>query len=193
MAQRAGRRRRRFSISRAVENIHDSIRRNVTYGLGEVSETRLREAAARAQALEFVEALPKGFDEVVGDQGLRLSTGERQRLAFVRVFLRQAELILLDEATSALDAATEARVLDALDAFAPDATRVIVTHRLASLRPDDRVVVLHGGRVVEEGIRDPLLARGGELAGLQAAAPPASEGPRERPRPASLALGGAPR
>ena len=143
-----------------------SIRHNVTYGVGDVSDEQLREAARKAEALEFIEALEAGFDEGIGDRGTLLSSGEKQRLALIRVFLADPELILLDEGTSALDGATEASVLASLETFAADRTLVVIAHRLSNLRPDDRVVVFDKGRVVEEGWRDELLASGGVLARL---------------------------
>jgi subfamily B ATP-binding cassette protein MsbA len=167
---------REFRIASLLERVafagsdplffNDSIRHNVTYGIGPVSDERLRDAANRAEALDFIEALDEGFDEVIGDRGTRLSSGEKQRLALIRVFLSDPELILLDEGTSALDGATEASVLAALEVFAADRTLVVIAHRLSNLRPDDRVVVFEKGKVVEEGWRDELLAAGGALARL---------------------------
>jgi len=145
---------------------NQTVRHNVTYGLGPVRDEALLEAARRAQALEFIEALDAGFDEGIGDRGTRLSSGEQQRLALVRVFLSDPELILLDEATSALDGATEASVLAELEKFAAERTLVVIAHRLSNLQPQDRVVVFDHGRVVEEGRRDELLAAGGVLARL---------------------------
>jgi len=164
---------------------HDTIRRNVTYGLGQVDEGRLREAAARAQALTLIDSLERGFDEVVGDQGTRLSTGERQRLSLIRVFLRDPEVILFDEASSALDAATEARVLEELDKFAVGRTLVVVAHRLSGLGSDDHVVVFQEGRVEEQGRRDALLAVDGEFARLWRA----QRLPSARPGSAGARLG----
>lgn len=145
---------------------NQSIRHNVTYGLGPVNEAALREAARRAQALEFIERLESGFEEVIGDRGTRLSSGEQQRLALVRIFLSDPELILLDEGTSALDGATEASVLAELEEFAAERTLVVIAHRLSNLQAHDRVVVFDHGRVIEQGWRDDLLAAGGGLARL---------------------------
>jgi len=148
---------------------NDTVRHNAAYGLGDVPEARLREAAHRARALEFIDALEHGFDEPIGDRGTLLSSGEKQRLALVRVFLSDPDLILLDEATSALDGATEAAVLAELEAFAADRTLAVIAHRLSNLAAGDRVVVFEKGRVVEEGERDALLAAGGVLSRAWAA------------------------
>jgi len=167
---------------------NQTIRHNVTYGLGPVSDEALREAARRAQALEFIEALESGFEEVIGDRGTRLSSGEQQRLALVRVFLSDPELILLDEGTSALDGATEASVLAELEAFAAERTLVVIAHRLSNLQAHDRVVVFDHGRVVEEGWRDDLLATGGPLARLwRAQSLGREESPEGRARPLGAA------
>lgn len=144
---------------------NDTIRVNVTYGLGDVTDRDLWQAAERAQAREFIESLDAGFDEKIGDQGAQLSTGEGQRLALMRVFLRRPDVLLLDEATSALDAATDADILNAISALSIR-TVVIIAHRLAMIPSDGSVVVLRNGRVVEQGTRERLITRDGEFARL---------------------------
>jgi ABC-type multidrug transport system fused ATPase/permease subunit len=112
---------------------------------------------------ELLRELPAGLDTDLGERGLRFSSGERQRLALVRVFLRHPEVLLIDEATAGLDATTERRVLAALDELTAGCTVVNVAHRLSNLRPDDDVVVLHDGRAVEQGRHHELLAARGAL------------------------------
>ena len=146
---------------------NDTIRHNVTFGLEtKTGERELREAARKAMALDFIDALEHGFDETIGDLGTLLSSGEQQRLALMRVFLRDADLVLLDEATSALDSATEAGILAELRDFTKNRTLLMIAHRLSNLRPDDHVIVFSQGRIVEEGRRDDLLANNGELSRL---------------------------
>jgi len=146
--------------------LNDTVRHNIILGMGDVSDSDLKEAARKACALDFIESLENGFDEPIGDQGTLISSGEQQRLALVRVFLRNADLVLLDEATSSLDSATESLIQDELDEFTRGKTVVIIAHRLSNLRSGDHVIVFKKGQVVEQGNRDELLEAGGELTRL---------------------------
>ncbi|WP_345711129.1 ABC transporter ATP-binding protein [Kineococcus glutinatus] len=146
-----------------------SVRENVTYGLGEVEDERVRRALADANAEEFVAALPQGWDTVVGERGARLSGGQRQRLAIARALIRDPRVLLLDEATSALDPEAETAVQGALTRLMRGRTTLVVAHRLATVRAADRIVVLEDGRVVESGSRGELLAARGRYATLEQA------------------------
>lgn len=148
-----------------------TIRENVAYGLDDDAATddRVRAALRDANALEFVDALPDGWDTVVGQRGARLSGGQRQRLAIARALVRDPRVLFLDEATSALDPEAEAVVRDALDRLMRDRTTLVVAHRLSTVRAADRIVVLERGRVVEVGSHDELLRRGARYAALHAA------------------------
>jgi ATP-binding cassette, subfamily B, bacterial MsbA len=157
---------------------NDTIRGNIAYGRPEVPLAEVERAARMAQAHEFILAMPQGYDTVVGEKGVLLSGGQRQRIAIARAFLRDAPILVLDEATSALDAESEREVQRALDGLmglgAPGQaepsrthrTTLVIAHRLSTIRNADRIVVLSGGRVVELGPHDELLARGGEYARL---------------------------
>ncbi len=147
-----------------------SIRANVTYGLGPASDDRVRQALAAANALEFVEALPDGWDTLVGERGARLSGGQRQRLSIARALIRDPRILLLDEATSALDMQAERHIQGALKNLMRGRTTFVVAHRLTTIRNADLIVVLRAGRVVERGTHAQLLAHAGEYAqawGLQ--------------------------
>lgn len=152
-----------------------TLRDNLTIGLGEVAEERLWAAAEAVGLAPLVRGLEGGFDHAVGDDGLRLSQGERQRLALARVLVRDPALVLLDEATSSLDAESERRAMEALADLARDRVVVAVSHRLASVPASAHVVVLDGGQVVEEGPCAELAARSGPFRRLLDAA--AAEAP----------------
>ncbi|NNH22989.1 ABC transporter ATP-binding protein [Pseudokineococcus marinus] len=146
-----------------------SVRENVTYGLVDVPDERVRRALADANADGFVDALPQGWDTVVGQRGARLSGGQRQRLAIARALVRDPRLLLLDEATSALDPEAEGVVQEALGRLMRGRTTLVVAHRLTTVRAADRIVVLEGGRVREVGPRDELLGADGRYAALERA------------------------
>jgi ATP-binding cassette subfamily B protein len=147
-----------------------SARDNLRYGNWDASEDELWQAARDANAEQFLRALPEGLDTYMGEGGARLSGGQRQRIAIARALLRDAPLLLLDEATSALDAESERLVQDALDRLMEHRTTIVIAHRLATVRAADRIVVMDGGRIVEEGTHTTLSRRGGlysRLARLQ--------------------------
>jgi ATP-binding cassette, subfamily B, bacterial MsbA len=141
---------------------HDTVRSNIAYGLGEVSQERLEAAARAAHAHEFVAALPEGYDTVLGERGTRLSGGQRQRIAIARALLRNPPLLILDEATSALDTESERLVQEAIDELMQDRTVLVIAHRLSTVRRADQIVVMDAGRIVQRGTHDQLMAEGGQ-------------------------------
>jgi ATP-binding cassette subfamily B protein len=145
-----------------------SIAENLLVGRPDANMEELRAAAARAQALDFIERHGQGFAASVGERGRLLSGGERQRLSIARALLKDPPILILDEATSALDAATEARVQAALDEVMRGRTTFVIAHRLATVRKANRILVLEGGRVIESGSFAELVARGGRFAALAA-------------------------
>ena len=148
-------------VSQSVTLFNDSIARNIAYGgLSGASADAVREAARDAQALEFIEALPDGFETLVGDNGVLLSGGQRQRLAIARALLKDAPLLILDEATSALDTESERAFQSALERLIAGRTTVIIAHRLSTVEKADRIFVLVDGQIVEEGTHAELLEKG---------------------------------
>jgi ATP-binding cassette, subfamily B, beta-glucan exporter len=143
-----------------------SIAENLRVGKPDASEKELREAAARAQALDFIDRNPEGLQARIGERGRLLSGGERQRLAIARALLKDPPILILDEATSALDPVTEARVGAALDEVMKGRTTFVIAHRLATIRNATRILVFHSGRIAEGGTFDELQRRGGFFAEL---------------------------
>ena len=143
-----------------------SIAENLRVGKPDASHEQMRAAAAGAQALDFIDRNPDGFDADVGERGRSLSGGERQRLSIARALLKDPPILILDEATSALDAATEQRVLAALDEVMKNRTTFVIAHRLATIRKATRILVFDGGRIVEAGTFDELHKLGGRFTQL---------------------------
>lgn len=145
---------------------NDSVRSNIAYGNPDCSEEDIRQAAAAAFALEFIEDFPDGFDTLIGEAGVRLSGGQQQRISIARAILKNAPILILDEATSALDTESERKVQQALDNLMKNRTTLVIAHRLSTIKNADRIVVMQEGRLVEEGSHEQLLALGGIYKGL---------------------------
>jgi subfamily B ATP-binding cassette protein MsbA len=146
-----------------------SIAENIRYGRLDASDEDVRSAAVEANADEFVQTLPEGYATEVGERGVRLSGGQRQRIAIARAIVRDPRILILDEATSALDRHSEALIESALDRLLPGRTTLIIAHRLSTIRRASTILYIEGGRVLEAGSHDVLLAQGGAYARLHAA------------------------
>ena len=164
--------------------LNRSVAENLRVGKPDATDAELREAADRAQALDFIERNGDGFDAPVGERGRSLSGGERQRLSIARALLKDPPILILDEATSALDATTEAKVQAALDEVMKNRTTFVIAHRLATVRNATRILVFDQGRIVEAGTFDELVAKGGRFAALARAQFLVDEADREALRAA---------
>ncbi|MDO6823385.1 lipid A export permease/ATP-binding protein MsbA [Marinobacter sp. 1_MG-2023] len=160
----------RSQIALVTQNVvlfNDSIAANIAYGaLRNCSRDEIREAAAKAHALEFIDRMPDGLDTMIGDNGVMLSGGQRQRLAIARALLKDAPILILDEATSALDSESERHIQEALETVIQGRTTLVIAHRLSTIEKADRILVMENGRIIESGAHDELLARSGAYAQL---------------------------
>lgn len=145
---------------------HRSIAENIAYGRPDATIEQIRTAARQANALEFIEELPQGFDTITGERGIKLSGGQRQRIAIARAMLADCPILVLDEATSALDSESEHLVQDALSKLMAGRTSIVVAHRLSTVASLDRIVVLDNGKIIEDGPHEKLLENDGEYAHL---------------------------
>ena len=148
-------------IPQQPELFHRSVRDNITLG-ADISESELCDIAAQAESLEFIQQLPQQFDTLVGERGVKLSGGEKQRIAIARALLENAPIVVLDEATSALDSLTEQKIQVAIFELLKDKTALVIAHRLSTILSMDRIIVLNKGRILEQGTHQQLLAREGK-------------------------------
>jgi ABC-type multidrug transport system fused ATPase/permease subunit len=153
-----GAHRNRFAfVSQEVLLFGGSIEENIRYGNPDATLDMIKEAARTANALEFIEGFPEGFDTIVGERGIQLSGGQRQRVAIARAVLKNPEILLLDEATSSLDSESEKEVQKALDRVMENRTTIVVAHRLSTIKNADKIVVMQDGQIKETGNHDDLM------------------------------------
>ena len=145
-------------VSQDTTLFDDTIRNNIAYANLEASQKEIEEAAKYSFASEFIEKLPNKYETIIGENGTRLSGGEKQRLSIARAMLKKSQIILLDEATSSLDAETENKIQDAINFLTKDKTTIVIAHRLSTILNSDKIYVIDSGKVVGEGTHDQLLA-----------------------------------
>ena len=147
---------------------NDSILYNIAYGKDDATRAEIEDAARAARIHDFILSLPEGYETQVGERGLKLSGGEKQRVGIARTLLKNPAILLLDEATSALDTQTERDIQDSLRAMGRGRTVITIAHRLSTVVDADRIVVLEAGEIIESGTHDALLAKGGQYAAMWA-------------------------
>ena len=145
-------------VSQDTTLFDDTIRNNIAYANLDASQKEIEEAAKYSFASEFIEKLPNKYETIIGENGTRLSGGEKQRLSIARAMLKKSQIILLDEATSSLDAETENKIQDAINFLTKDRTTIVIAHRLSTILNSDKIYVIDAGKVVDEGTHDQLLA-----------------------------------
>ena len=150
--------------------LNDTVSKNIAFFENNISEQDIIRSCVQANATEMIEKLPEGFKTVLGEKGARLSGGQRQRIALARALVRSPEILILDEATSALDSESERRIQGAIDSLGGDVTRIVIAHRLSTVRNADYIYFIKEGKVVEEGSYDDLMAKNGYFFKMRLAA-----------------------
>ena len=149
-------------VSQDTILFNDTVAHNISYGLPEAGINEIRQAAKTANALEFIDNLPNGFDTIIGEKGTRLSGGQRQRISIARALLKNPDILILDEATSALDTESERKVQEAIDTLVQNRTVIVIAHRLSTITKADQIIVLDEGEIVESGTHEKLLEINGK-------------------------------
>ncbi|UJB69824.1 ABC transporter ATP-binding protein [Acaryochloris sp. 'Moss Beach'] len=144
-------------VSQDTFLFNETVRENIAYGVRKASDEKIIEAARKAHALDFIKALPNGFDTIVGNRGTLLSGGQRQRIAIARAILCQPDLLILDEATSALDSKSERIIQTALEEISEECTVVVIAHRLSTIERADQIILLQEGKILEKGMHNELI------------------------------------
>ena len=148
-------------VGQEVILFNDSIKNNIQYGLKNVNRDQIVAAAKMANAIEFIEDMPLGFETVIGEKGVKLSGGQKQRIAIARAILKNPPILILDEATSSLDTESEQLVQQAIEQLMKDRTVLVIAHRLSTVRNADKIIVMEKGRIIEKGKHSELYQKDG--------------------------------
>ena len=148
-------------VGQEVILFNDSIKNNIQYGLKNVNRDQIAAAAKMANAIEFIEDMPLGFETVIGEKGVKLSGGQKQRIAIARAILKNPPILILDEATSSLDTESEQLVQQAIEQLMKDRTVLVIAHRLSTVRNADKIIVMEKGRIIEKGKHSELYQKDG--------------------------------
>ena len=148
-------------VSQDPTLFNDTVRNNIAYGLGEVSDSEVFQAAREANAYEFITSLPDGFNTIIGDKGATLSGGEKQRVAIARALLKKSSILIFDEATSALDNESEKEIQAAIEKASKNKTTFIIAHRLSTVEKADKICVLENGEITQSGTHNELIKEEG--------------------------------
>ncbi|MBF0252410.1 MAG: ATP-binding cassette domain-containing protein [Candidatus Omnitrophica bacterium] len=150
-------------VSQDVSLFNDTLRANIVYGCGDVSDEDLKNVIIDAKLTEYINHLPDGLDSILGDYGTKLSGGEKQRVSIARAMLKKSDILILDEATSALDTTTEILIQEAIEKLVEGKTSIVIAHRLSTIMNAHKIVILENGRIVEKGLYQDLVAKRGEF------------------------------
>ena len=148
-------------VTQEVILFNDTIKNNISYAQFEKTDDLIKDAAKAANALEFIENTPEGFETIVGERGVKLSGGQKQRIAIARALLKNPSILILDEATSALDTESEKKVQAAIESLMKDRTALVIAHRLSTVQKADKIIVIDSGRVAEIGTHETLFEKNG--------------------------------
>jgi len=140
---------------------NDTVRANISYGVESIEDSIIKDAAIAANAHDFIEKLPDGYDTVIGERGISLSGGQRQRIAIARAIVKNPPILILDEATSSLDTESEKNVQEAIEKLMRDRTVIVIAHRLSTVHNADKILVLDNGKIIDEGSHQELINRDG--------------------------------